>query len=105
MKLFFSRITADHWSAKNKLQEAAHKLAQEMDRKLISEAQVPDFNRDFIARIDALQREFPKCKPLAFSIMKPQDYGAGMEDYHIFCDGVFNMSLFLAKDKRETDGN
>jgi hypothetical protein len=35
MKQFFSKIIADHWTAKNESQKEAHKLALEMERRIV----------------------------------------------------------------------
>lgn len=96
MKMYFSRITADHWTAKNKLEKAAHELAKEMDRRLITEDKVLDFKVEFHDKIEKLNNEFNRCKPLRFSI-STKEFAHG--DYWIYCDGVFQMSLFLVKDK------
>lgn len=94
MKTFFSRITADHWCAKNNLEKAAHKLATEMDRKILSESEVPAFKKEFQDKINALNLEFKRCKPLNFSIQASYDRKG---DISIYCSGVFQMSLFMAK--------
>jgi hypothetical protein len=95
MKQYFSRITADHWCAKNNLEKAAHKLAKEMDRRIVPDWQVKAYKEEFKTKIQKLNEEFPRCKPLRFSIgPSPSNNG----DIVIWCDGVFNMSLFLAKD-------
>lgn len=96
MKMYFSRITADHWAAKNKLHKAANELAVEMDRRIIPEEKVLDYKVEFLDKFERLNQEFHKCKPLRISFENPE-YAHG--DYWISCDGVFQMSLFLVKDK------
>ena len=93
-KVYFSRITRDHWTAKNNLEKAAKKLAREMDRILISENRVPAFKKEFQEKVNALNKEFSRCKPLRFSINSSFERNG---DIVIYCDGVFYMSLFLAK--------
>jgi hypothetical protein len=97
MKTYFSRIVADHWCAKNKLEEAAHKLAHEMDRQILTEDQVPAYKAEFLAKIDQLNALFSRCKPLRFSFELSKHHPEDMGDYSIWCDRVFNMCLFLAK--------
>jgi hypothetical protein len=94
MKTYFSRITADHWTAKNKLEEAAHNLAHEMDRRLIQENELPDYKQEFKDKIDDLNKTFSRCKPLQFSIEKGH---FNSNEYAVYCDGVFNMGIYLAK--------
>jgi hypothetical protein len=98
MKIYFSRITADHWVGKNNLEKAAHKLAKEMDRKLISEKGVAGFKKEFNEKVNALNQEFNRCKPLDFSI----DKSYIGNDVSIWCNGVFHMELILAKDDAES---
>ena len=97
MKQYFSRITSDHWIAKNNLQKAAHKLAKEMDRRVLTESQVPAFKKEFKEKIDALNFEFKRCKPLSLSISSSYERNG---DISVYCDGVFYMSLFLVKEGR-----
>jgi hypothetical protein len=94
MKMYFSRITADHWCAKNNLQKAAHKVAKEMDRRIVSSDQVADFKTEFNNKIDKLNAEFHGCKPVKLYVENDHlDRG----DINFYADGVFQMSLFLAK--------
>ena len=95
MKTYFSRITADHWTAKNNLQKAAHKLAHEMDRRLIQEHELTYFKNEFKECAKRLNQQFSRCKPLRFSIEASHSKGG---DYVVYCDGVFHMGIFLAKD-------
>lgn len=95
MKQFFSRITSDHWVAKNNLEKAAHKLAKEMDRRILQHSEVDAFKKEFNDKVKALNEEYKRCKPLRFSIEKSY---ADNGDIAIWCYGVFNMSLFLAKE-------
>lgn len=94
MKTFFSRITADHWCPKNNLDKAAHKLAKEMDRRILQESEVTSFKKEFQEKIDALNAEYKRCKPLRFSMHACYSENG---DISIWCDGVFHMSLFLVK--------
>jgi len=93
---FFSRITADHWTAKNKLQEAAHELAYEMDRKLIPGNEVLKYIGEFERRIHDLESDYPNCKPLDFSWHK--GYTERWAEIWIYCNGVFRMSLIEVKE-------
>ena len=95
MKNYFSRITQDHWQSKNNLQKAAHKVAKEMDRKIITADQVEDFKTEFKEKISKLNAEYPRCKPVHLSIERnPLDKG----DITFWADGIFCLELFLAKE-------
>jgi hypothetical protein len=95
-KIYFSRITADHWSARNNLDKAAHNLAREMDRRLLSENEIMDFRVELLDKMEKLNQEFHRCKPLRVSMHESHSCNG---DYSIYCDGVFHMGLFLVKDK------
>jgi hypothetical protein len=93
--VFFSRITADHWQAKNRLEEAAKLLAREKDRILVPENKVQDFLNEFEQKIKELDILHKRCKPLSFSWHR--GYTKGWTEWWIYCDGVFQMSLIEAK--------
>lgn len=65
-----------------------------MDRQLVPDWKVKAFKEEFNSKIKKLQEEFPRCKPLRFSI---EANHSGNGDITIWCDGVFSMSLFLVK--------
>ena len=94
MKIYFTKITADHWTAKNNLYKDAHKLAHDMDRRIMPEADLPSFKKEFQDCVDFLNLKYKRCKPLRFSINEsPMNDG----DIYVYCDGVFQMGIFLAK--------
>jgi len=93
---FFSRITANHWTAKNKLEAAAHELAYEMDRKLIPGDKIQDYFKDFKKKIDELCAIHHRCKPLKFSWHR--GYTKRWSEWWIYCDGVFQISLVEVKE-------
>jgi hypothetical protein len=76
MKMYFSRIVADHWCAKNKSEEAAHKLAYELERRILKAGQVEAFKKEFLSNIDKIHAKYPRCKPLRWAIQSdPIDKG------------------------------
>jgi hypothetical protein len=99
---YFSRITADHWTAKNKLEEAAKKLAWEMDRHLIPGDKVKEFLGDFEKKMNELYAVHKRCKPLQFSWHR--GYTKGWAEWWIYCDGVFQMSLIEVKAYEDNNG-
>lgn len=94
MKLYFSRITADHWVAKNKLEAAAKSLAYEMDRQLIPADKVPAFKAMIRQRLIKLNEEYSRCKPLVIDIWTPED-DMKYPDIAVLVPYVFHMSLFV----------
>jgi len=94
MKRYFSKITADHWSAKNKLQAEAKEIARDMERRIIIESEKLDFTVEFFDRIDKLNQKYHRCKPLYLSSWDREDEN-GTIQYSI--SEVFSLSLYLAK--------
>jgi hypothetical protein len=95
MKQYFSRIVADHWCAKNESQKAAQKLAQEMERRIITSDQILDFKTEFIDKVSKINASHPRCKPLHLSI---EHSHLNKDDSHFWMDGVFHLELILAKE-------
>ena len=92
--MYVSRITADHWMAKNNLEKAAKMLAKEMDRRLIPGKQLAAYKKEIKDKIGQLNQEFKRCKPLDFSIW---DNKIIHDTIEIYCSGVFQMEIFEVK--------
>lgn len=93
-KLYVSRITADHWMAKNDLEKAAKKLAKEMERRLIPGDKLSAYKKEFRDKIEKLNKEFKRCKPLEFYFHT--DYSPRI-DHLAHCQGVFMIEIFQIK--------
>jgi hypothetical protein len=65
-----------------------------MDRRIVAADQVEDFKAEISDKIEKLNVKYSKCKPVYLYIHK--DYGGG-EDIRFTVSGVFQMSLFMAK--------
>lgn len=96
--MYVSRITADHWMAKNNLEKAAKKLAKEMERKLIFGEQLFAYKKEFKNKIEQLNQEFKRCKPLEYYCMNGTTY---LKEIDICCTGVFMMEIFEVKNYEE----
>ena len=97
MTQYFSRITADHWTAKNRLDKAAKEVAMIMDRKIINQEDIEVFKTEFTYRIDIINKEFSRCKPLVLDIWLPE-HRKGVNDISFSISGVFDLMLFEAKE-------
>jgi hypothetical protein len=96
MKQFFSKIIADHWTAKNESQKEAHKLALEMERRIVPMDKVLDFKAEFLDKVTRINAAHPRCKPLHLFIETSRlDKG----DIVFWMDGVFHLDLILAKEQ------
>jgi hypothetical protein len=93
-KTYFSRIVADHWCAKNESQKEAHKLAQEMERRIVTSDQVIDYKAEFIDKVSKINAAHPRCKPLHLFIHDSYDKSG---DISFSMEGVFHFELILAK--------
>ena len=101
MKTYFSRITADHWIRHNNAEKQAHTVAIEMNRILIPEDEMQQFQQTFLQKIAQVNKNNPRCKPLELEIWNLGDEMHGgpdfSKDYCLSISGVFNMSLFHVK--------
>lgn len=61
---YFSHISATY-SHKNKLEQAIYELLKENDRLIIPEADIIKFQGKITDRIEELNKEFPRCTPVA----------------------------------------
>jgi hypothetical protein len=93
MKLYFSRVTADYWVPKNTLEAAAKKLAYEMDRQLVPENKVEVFKAKYRSRLQKLNEEHSRCKPLVLDIWTPDDRGT-YRDKAVDIKSVVCMTLY-----------
>lgn len=94
MKTYFSRITADHWCAKNNLHREINNVAKEMDRRIVTADEVEAFKAEISHEIEELNKKYSRCTPMKLSIHKDYDRG---EDIQFVVSGVFQLVLFLAK--------
>jgi hypothetical protein len=102
MRYYFSKITADHWIAKNKLHEAALRVAKEMEWKLIPVGDMPKFEKEFKDKIDAINSQFSRCNPLVLDIYTdPIERRSKDICFNIY--KVFSLSLYWAKDEIDLD--
>lgn len=97
MKNYFSRITADHWQAKNKLEAAAKDLANKMDRYLLREDEIEGFTSEMLNQVKLLNESFSRCKSISITFQEAHKYNENEHDIWIYCPGVFHMSLFEVK--------
>jgi hypothetical protein len=95
---YVSRITADHWSAKNKLEAAAKLVAQHMDHMLIPDREKDKWFLDFKNAIDKVNADHPKCKELQLSVWGYDFETKGQKPTYITISGVFQMELFEVRE-------
>lgn len=96
MEQYFSKITADHWTAKNNAEKEAKKLAKEMDGILINADRLLTFKADFIDGIERINKNNARCKPLHLSIweMNRDKFNGNIQ---ISISGCFSMLLYKVK--------
>lgn len=81
------------WNPKNKLQDAAQKLAQNRTNLLIDAETLPQFVDDIKDRIKALNDYFSRCQPLKIDVTNTSNNN----EPSIYCEGVFSIHLHLVK--------
>lgn len=91
MKFYFSIITQDHWTPKNKAHEEAKELFNIMARTLISEDEIEGFKYDLEGRLRALNARNKKCNDLILESFRRQDRPYGK--VYFIIPGVVHMKL------------
>lgn len=94
MNQYFSKITSDHWTAKNKLQAAAKEVARKMDGILINENKQIEFINQFKEEILRINNKFYKCKPM---VLHNHPCHSNSKEHFIYINCVFEMKLYLVK--------
>lgn len=95
---YFSKITSQGYSAKNKLQENAKKLMNNRDQLLIDEIDLIQWIDDLKDRIDALSHYFKNCTPLKYSYKKSYHNN----DMVFTCNEVFTITLYEVRNSYDT---
>lgn len=96
MNQFFSKVTADHWCPKNKLQAEAQASARQMERRIILENHVALFVSDLNMRIATLNAKYNRCNSL--KIEEARAYTEKDQDRCLVIPGVFHLTLYLVKE-------
>lgn len=92
--LYFSKVTEDYWTSKNRVQEEAKQIARSMDRIILAESNIESFKKDFREQIERLNEKHNRCKNLNLNIWNSQ--GVNKTDIHITIPGVFKMTIYKA---------
>ena len=95
MKQYFSKMTEDRWNLKNRLEAAAQKVAREMERRIITEKGITEFDNEFRDKIKSINIAYPRCKPLEVEIRNDDDRG----DIDFFITTVFKSSYKYTRKK------
>lgn len=102
---YFSKVTASHWVAKNRLQQEAQILAHDLERVYFPERELPLFEKELKTRIDELNKQYPRCKSLELEFYR-EPYSSpafGTPSYYTSQDltwivpGVFHLTLYAVK--------
>ena len=96
---YFAKITSDHWTLKNKVNEQARKVAYEMDNTLLQDdGDRGKFLAIFSEKIHLVNKSNPRCTPLELHIYR-RHLGAirSGEECYATVSRNFNMSIFPVK--------
>lgn len=94
MKTYFTKVTADHWNPKNKLQDEAQKIARDMECRLVPESEIEAFKQRFFDRIESVNKRFNHRKPLKLTFM----HYYGFDEHSCYIDRVFRFSFYVVKE-------
>ncbi|HLO59034.1 MAG TPA: hypothetical protein VK172_14845 [Lentimicrobium sp.] len=90
MKTYISHLGMTYVSH-NKAEEAALKVAQQFNRRVVPEDRVKDFRHEFFVAIEKVNMQFRRCKDLELTIT---DYDhSGDLDFSI-SGGLFHLHLY-----------
>jgi hypothetical protein len=92
MKQYFSKITANHWCAKNKLHAEANEVAQDMERRLVTADELSGFRQELYGKIEDLNKKYARCNPLKIETFKHND-----GDNSFYISGVFHLTMHFVK--------
>lgn len=94
MKNYFTRITQDHWTAKNSAHSEALKLAYLMERKVFPENELQDYLDTFKKLVGYINDKEKRCKDLELGIWKsPCASENERVEYYISIPGVFHIEV------------
>ncbi len=90
-KQYLLKVTASHWTAKNKLQEAVQKHFHSIDQTLIiTERAKEEYLKDLDQKIHELNQEHKRCKP-------HQLYSVRYVEQSYNVPGVVSISFYEVK--------
>ncbi len=99
MSMYFSKLTADYWCPKNKLQEEAKMIAHKADRKLVPETKLDEFIGNLYAAIEKLNQKYHRSVPLQLQrIDSPVPIND--TDKFFFIDRVFHIAIYQIKEDK-----
>ena len=93
---YYARVDKDYWTSKNKVEEQVKKLGREMTRRIIMADQADRFVKEFIDKVEEINKANPRCKPL--HAYKPDYLPPDIHDIFINVDGVTLIELAWVKD-------
>ena len=89
MVKYLSYMTTSYVS-KNKAEKAAIDVVVSMNRRIITNDQIPGFKKEFQQKIDQVNKDNPRCKDLILDNWK--SYLAS--DIYFAVSGVFQLALY-----------
>lgn len=92
---YCSKVTLDHWVAKNRLEAEAKKIALEAERRIIPGEKLSAFISEFNKRIDRANLTYHRCKALDVE-ENLHDYD-GSGDVSLVISGVTHLTLYKLK--------
>jgi len=93
---YYARVDKDYWTSKNKAEEQVKKLGREKTRRIIMTDKVEQFIKEFIDRVEEINKANPRCKPL--HAYKADYLPPDNHDIYVIVDGVTHIELAWVKD-------
>jgi sugar-specific transcriptional regulator TrmB len=90
---YFSKITADYWTPKNKAHKAIGQVVRNYDKILIPKKDVPKFIQNIRENIDAINKQHSRTNDFHLQVWDNDT----KEDIQIYVSGVFQMMIYRVK--------
>jgi hypothetical protein len=93
--MHFLTVLGHTLQTKNKLELAVLRYLQdEVNRKLIKDYDVPDFKKQVRNKVEALQNEHPRCKPVMLDWYQPN---SGKNDDWVLHTSFLQFTMYAEK--------
>lgn len=92
--VYFTKVTADYWTAKNKLQQEVKEFARACERMILKPDAVKDWMAYLKSGVSKLNQQHKRCKPLRVETDKDRQTG----DIKVFIYGVSHLSVYAGKE-------
>lgn len=92
-KIYFTKVTSDHWSPKNRLHKSIKEFARACERIAIKPQDLEKFTKYFLDGVEQVNKKHLNC-----IFVKPQVSVTENKDVRIVIPGVVIFVIYLGKE-------